>query len=55
MNFRPISLINCSFKIITKLLANRLAKVIDSLIDDSQSAYIKGRLIEDNIFTAHEL
>lgn len=54
-NFRPISLINYSFKLITKLLANRLSKVIDPLIDDSQSAYIKGRLIGDNIVTAHEL
>ena len=54
-NFRPISLINCSFKLITKLLTNRLSKVIDPLIDDSQSAYIKGRLIGDNIVTAHEL
>lgn len=54
-HFRPISLINCSFKLITKLLANRLSQVMDPLIDDSQSAYIKGRLIGDNIITAHEL
>lgn len=54
-DYRPISLINCSFKLITKLLTNRLAKVIDPLIDDSQSAYIKGRLIGDNIVTAHEI
>ncbi|XP_078156117.1 uncharacterized protein LOC144551891 [Carex rostrata] len=40
-NFRPISLINCSFKLITKLLADRLALVMDSLIDSSQTAYIK--------------
>lgn len=54
-NYRPISLINCSFKIITKLLTNRLARVIDPLIDDSQAAFIKGRLIEDNIICAHEV
>lgn len=54
-NYRPISLINCSFKIITKLLTNRLAKIIDPLIDDSQAAFIKGRLIGDNIICAHEV
>ena len=33
-NFRPISLINCSFKLITKVLADRLSKVMPTLIDD---------------------
>lgn len=53
--FRPISLINCSFKLITKLLTNRLAQVISPLINDSQAAFIKGRLIGDNIVIAHEI
>lgn len=34
--FRPISLLNCSFKIISKILANRLGKVIDQLVDQAQ-------------------
>ena len=54
-NYRPISLINCSYKIITKLLANRLALVMDSIIDPSQTAYIKGRFILDNVVCAHEV
>jgi Reverse transcriptase (RNA-dependent DNA polymerase) len=54
-NYRPISLINCSFKIITKLLADILALVMDSLIDQSQTAYIKGRLIMDNVICVHEV
>lgn len=54
-NYRPISLINCSFKLITKVLTDRLGRVIDSLINDSQTAFIKGRLITDNIACAHEV
>ena len=54
-NYRPINLINCSFKLITKLLADRLALVMDSLIDSSQTAYIKDRLILDNVVCAHEV
>lgn len=54
-NYRPISLINCSFKLITKLLTNRLSLVLDPLIDDSQAAFIKGRLIGDNIVSAYEI
>lgn len=41
--FRPISLINCSFKIITKIVANRVSKVMDFLIDQNQAAFIQGR------------
>jgi Reverse transcriptase (RNA-dependent DNA polymerase) len=54
-NYRPISLINCSFKIISKLLADMLALVMNSLIDHTQTAYIKGRLIMDNVVCAHEV
>ena len=54
-NFRPISLINCSMKIITKCLMDRLSLCIDDLIDASQTAFIKGRLIIDNIIVANEV
>jgi hypothetical protein len=40
---------------ITKLLTNSLSLVLDPLIDDSQAAFIKGRLIGDNIVCAHEI
>ena len=54
-NYKPISLINCSFKLITKLLADRLAKVMDFLIDDTQTTFIKGRNIMDNVVVATEV
>ncbi|GJT60570.1 putative RNA-directed DNA polymerase, eukaryota, reverse transcriptase zinc-binding domain protein [Tanacetum coccineum] len=41
-DFRPISLIGCQYKIIDKLLANRLNTVIGSCISSEQSAFIKG-------------
>ncbi|GJY70169.1 RNA-directed DNA polymerase, eukaryota, reverse transcriptase zinc-binding domain protein [Tanacetum coccineum] len=46
-DFRPISLIGAQYKIITKVLANRLAKVIDSVNGHEQSAFIKNRQILD--------
>lgn len=48
-------MINCSFKLITKLLTERLAKVLPSLIDDTQTAFLKGRLITDNIVCVQEV
>jgi Reverse transcriptase (RNA-dependent DNA polymerase) len=53
-NFRPISLINYSLKIISKILANRLSKIMDNLIDPSQTAYIQGTSILDNIVCAQK-
>lgn len=54
-HFHPISLIKSSLKIISKFLANHLSKKIDALVDSTQSAYIKGRCIINNIVTAQEL
>lgn len=53
--FRPISLLNCSFKIFTKVLTNRLAKIMNFLISSNQSAFIKSRYILESVVTAHEV
>nr|GEU96335.1 hypothetical protein [Tanacetum cinerariifolium] len=46
-DFCPISLIGTHYKIIAKILANRLAKVIDKIVSKEQSAFIDGRQILD--------
>ena len=47
-NYRPISLTNCDYKILTFVLAKRLQKVISKLISHNQSGYIKARYIGIN-------
>jgi retron-type reverse transcriptase len=53
-DFRPISLINCIVKIITKLLGNRLQKVVIPLIHQNQYGFIKTRMIHDCLPWAFE-
>jgi hypothetical protein len=53
--FRPISLINYSFKIFSKLLNNRMIKVADRLVASNQTAFIKGRFILESVVAAHEI
>ena len=53
--FRPICLLNVSFKIFTRLLMGRLDKVADKLISPSQTAFIKGRFIYDGAVMLHEV
>ena len=53
--FRPIALINCSFKIFSKALNNRLTRIIDRLISPNQTAFIKGRYIFESVVAAHEI
>jgi exonuclease III len=48
-NWRPISLLNTDYKIITKLLATRIKKVLPTVIHADQVAYLKDRFIGQNI------
>ncbi|XP_071718293.1 uncharacterized protein [Rutidosis leptorrhynchoides] len=52
--YRPISLIGSFYKIIAKILFNRIKKVVPNLISFEQSAFIKGRNIIDGVLVANE-
>lgn len=54
-NWRPVSLLNTDYKILTKALAIRLQKVIPTLINSDQVGYIKGRYIGENIRVIFDL
>jgi len=53
--YRPISLVGAIYKVISKVLAGRIKKVLPSVIDDSQSAFLKDRGMLDSVLMANEV
>lgn len=52
---RPISLCSVHYKIILKILSERLKRLLPLIISDTQGAFVLGRSIRDNILVAHEM
>lgn len=54
-DFRPISCLNTMYKVISKLLADRLKSILPSVISHCQSAFMPGRLLSENVLLASEI
>lgn len=54
-NWRPISLLNLDYKIATKAIANRMKPILNDIRDHSQTGFLKGRYIGENIRLISEI
>lgn len=54
-SWRPITLLNSTYKILAAAVANRLKKVLDSIIHPDQTAFLKNRFIGENIRVTYDV
>ena len=54
-NWRPITLLNSTYKIFSGLLANRIKTTLDSIIHNDQKGFVQNRFIGENIRLIHDI
>lgn len=54
-DFRPIELCNTMYKVLTKVISNRVKSFLTSLINPIQSSFVPGRTIEENVLVVKEV
>ena len=54
-NWRPISLLNVIYKLMSSVIANRVKSVLDKVISNDQKGFIAGRYIGENIRTIYDI
>ena len=48
-NWRPLTLVNADYKILAKVIGQRIESILSSLINSDQTGFIKGRFIGQNV------
>ncbi|PNH06962.1 Transposon TX1 uncharacterized protein, partial [Tetrabaena socialis] len=48
-SYRPLTLLNCDFKVLSRAVGNRLQRPLDFLVDALQTAFLDGRWIGENV------
>ena len=48
-NYRPLSLLNSDYKVLSKIIASRLEKIIPKIIHADQTGFVKNRQGADNV------